>query len=252
MIAILSPAKRMEAKTASSINTQPQFLDEAMLIMKKLRTLKVSQLQKLMDISPKIADQNMKRNFDFSLEHTPDNSTQAFFAYKGDVYVGLEPFQFDRADLDFAQKHIRIISGLYGVLRPLDLIQEYRLEMGIKLKLGRKKDLYEFWKEPLTQILKSSMEESGSNILVNTASDEYFNVFDLKKLKAVVLKIQFREYKDEQLQFVSFNTKKARGAMARYIIKNKITEPESIKGFDYEGYYFDEQMSNDREFWFVR
>lgn len=252
MIAILSPAKRMEAKTASSEYTLPQFLDEAVLIMSKLKSLKVSQLQKLMDISPKIADQNMQRNFDFSREHNSDNSTQAFFAYKGDVYIGLEPQQFDRTDLDFAHKHIRIISGLYGVLRPLDLIHEYRLEMGIKLKLGRKKDLYEFWKEPLTQFLKSSLNESGSNILVNTASDEYFNVFDLKKLKAEVLKIQFREYKDEKLQFVSFNTKKARGAMARYIIKNKITEPDSIKGFDYEGYYFDDKNSNDQQFWFVR
>ena len=252
MIAILSPAKRMSANQANDKYSLPHFQNEANVLLKKLKTLKPSQLQKLMDISPKIADQNMKRNFEFSPDHNPNNSTQAFFAYKGDVYIGLDPKQFDAFDLDFAQAHIRIISGLYGMLRPLDLIQEYRLEMGIKLKIGRKKDLYDYWNVPLTEFLKTSLSESGSNILVNTASDEYFKAVELKKLKADVLKIQFREYKDEKLQFISFNTKKARGAMARYLIKNKINDTESIKGFDYEGYYYDEKLSNSNEFWFVR
>jgi uncharacterized protein len=206
----------------------------------------------LMDISPKIADQNMNRNFYFSGEYTSDNSKQAFFAYRGDVYVGLDSEKFNAEDLQFAQVHIRIISGLYGILRPLDLIQEYRLEMGIKIKIGRKKDLYDFWKEKVTISLRDAIQKSGSEFLVNLASDEYFNVLDLKKLKTQIIKIQFREYKDNKLQFVSFNAKKARGSMARYIIKNRINETESLKGFDYDGYYYDEKISKENEFWFIR
>jgi uncharacterized protein len=252
MIAILSPAKRMEAKKASGKFTQSEFQHEALVLMDKLRSLKVSQLQKLMEISPKLGDLNIRRNFEFFPQHNSENSTQAIFAYKGDVYIGLDPKQFTSEEMDFAQKHIRILSGLYGILRPLDLIQEYRLEMGIKLKVGRKNDLYEYWRELVTQKLNTYLEASGTNILVNIASDEYFSVLDLKKLKADILKIQFREYKEERLQFISFNTKKARGAMAQYLIKNRVEDIESIKGFDLEGYYFEEKMSNDNEFWFVR
>jgi hypothetical protein len=252
MIAILSPAKRMLVKDANGHFSIPEFNELAFSLIQKMRTIRPKSLQELMEISPKLADQNLKRYFNFSQEHTNENSLQSIFAYKGDVYVGLDPEKFDDEDLQFAQEHLRIISGLYGILKPLDLIQEYRLEMGIKIKIGRKKDLYDFWKEKVTNSLKNAIDSSGSEFLVNIASDEYFNVLDLKRIKTQIIKIHFREYKDEKLQFVSFNAKKARGSMARYIIKNRINESDSLKGFDYNGYYFDEKISKENEFWFIR
>ena len=252
MIAILSPAKRMEVKGSKDNFTMPEFLPQAEELMKKLKTLKSKQLQKLMDISTKLGDINVERNFHFQYEHNSDNSTQAILSYKGDVYVGLEADKFSDAELDFTQKHLRILSGLYGVLLPLDIIQEYRLEMGTKLKIGRKKDLYHFWNGKLTESINEALISSGSELLVNLASDEYYKALNEKKLKAEIIKIQFREYKNEELKFISFNTKKARGMMARYIVKNRITGKENLKGFDFENYYFDEKLSSENEYFFVR
>jgi cytoplasmic iron level regulating protein YaaA (DUF328/UPF0246 family) len=252
MVAILSPAKRMEAKKTSGSYTIAEFQDKAMELMSVLKKYNEKEIQELMDISPKIADLNMKRNFEFNIPHKPENARQAVLAYKGDVYVGLGATDFTEKDLEFAQKHLRILSGLYGLLRPMDLVQEYRLEMGIKLQHGKKKDLYEFWKEIVTDSLNQALRESGSEVLMNTASDEYLNAIDLKKLKARILKVQFREYRDDKLKFISFNAKKARGSIVRYMIKNHINDPNEIKGFDYDGYYFDEKMSGEDEFWFIR
>lgn len=252
MISILSPAKRMVVKDATGNYSIPEFRDEAIILINKMKTLKPKALQELMDISPKLTDHNMKRYYDFSEDHNLNNSLQSVLAYKGDVYIGLEAEKFSNEDLEFTQNHLRILSGLYGILRPLDLIQEYRLEMGIKIKIGRKNDLYQFWQSNITNSLNNAIEASGSNILVNIASDEYFNVLNVKKLNASIIKIHFREYKDDKLQFVSFNAKKARGSMARYIMKNRINDPEDLKGFDYDGYYFDEKLSNEKELWFLR
>ncbi|MEZ4907878.1 MAG: YaaA family protein [Saprospiraceae bacterium] len=210
MIAILSPAKRMDVRGAKANYTLPQFLPQAEELMNKLKTLKSVQLQKLMDISKKLADLNVERNFNFNIDHNNTNSTQSIFSYKGDVYVGLEAETFDNSDIEFAQNHLRILSGLYGIIRPLDLIQEYRLEMGTKLKIGRKKDLYNYWGNLLTENINNSLSESNSELLINLASDEYYKALDEKKIKGEILKIQFREYQGDKLKFISFNTKKSK------------------------------------------
>ncbi len=232
--------------------TIPEFPDQTGKLIKELRAYNPADLQKLMEISAKLADLNFERNQQFSETHSLENSTQTIFAFKGDVYVGLDALSLDDISLDFAQQHLRILSGLYGILRPLDLIQPYRLEMGTKLKNPRGNTLYDFWKDILTEHLNIAIAASASNILVNLASDEYYKVLEPDKINAKIIKIIFKEYKGDKLKFISFNAKKARGMMTRYIIKNKINEPESLKGFDYAGYYFEEKMSNDNELWFIR
>lgn len=249
---ILSPAKRMEIKRTEIRFTLPDFLNESKEIMKKLKTLNSKQLQNLMDISPKLADQNFERNQLFNFEHNSSNSMQAILAYTGDVYMGLEAKKFTESDLEFAQNKILILSGLYGILRPLDLIQAYRLEMGTELKFGRYKNLYDFWKNRLTKKMNDILSQDETGLLVNLASDEYYSALDTKKFNTAILKVHFREYKGEKLQFVSFNAKKARGAMARYIVVNRLVDKESIKGFNYEGYYFEDSLSSENEYWFVK
>lgn len=249
---ILSPAKRMDMMQTEFGFTLPEFMNESQTIMKKLKTLNSKQLQDLMEISPKLADQNFERNQLFAFDHNPGNSIHAIFAYIGDVYMGLEAKKFNESDLEFAQNTILILSGLYGMLRPLDLIQAYRLEMGTELKFSKYKNLYDFWKNKLTKKMNEILSQDESPLLVNLASDEYYSSIDAKKIKADILKIQFREYKGEKLQFVSFNAKKARGAMARYIVVNRLNDKESIKGFNYEGYYFEDSLSRENEYWFVK
>lgn len=249
---ILSPAKRMDIKQTEFRSTFPDFMIESQTIMKKLKSLNSKQLQELMDISPKLAEQNFERNQSFDFDHNPGNSMQAIFAYTGDVYMGLEAKKFNVSDLEFAQKTILILSGLYGILRPLDLIQAYRLEMGTELKFLKYKNLYDFWKNKLTKKINEVLIQDERPLLVNLASDEYYQAIDAKKIKADIIKIQFREYKGEKLQFVSFNAKKARGAMARYIIVNRIIDKESLKGFNYEGYFFEESLSGENEYWFIK
>lgn len=252
MIAILSPAKRMEISKNDFPFSTPHFLNETGKIINVLKSTNPPALQKLMKISPKLADLNFQRHLDFDLNHTKDNSTQAFFAYKGDVYRGLEADTLDKTDLEFGNQHIRIISGLYGLLNPLDLIQPYRLEMGTKLKTSEYDNLYKLWKEISTKKLNFDIKQSGSDILLNLASDEYYKAIEPKDINAQIIKVHFKEYKGEQLKFISFNGKKARGMMSKYIIKNKINDAESIKGFDYEGYYFVEEDSNENEYLFVK
>jgi cytoplasmic iron level regulating protein YaaA (DUF328/UPF0246 family) len=249
---ILSPAKRMDIKKPEMSFTSPEFLSETEIIMKKLKTLNSKQLQELMNISPKLAEQNFERNQMFDFDHNRGNSMQAIFAYTGDVYTGLEAKKFNESDLEFAQNTILILSGLYGILRPLDLIQAYRLEMGTELEFSKHKNLYDFWKNKLTKKMNEILNQDETALLVNLASDEYYSAIDTKKIKADILKIQFREYKGEKLQFVSFNAKKARGAMARHIVVNRINDKESIKGFNHEGYYFEDSLSGEKEYWFVK
>ncbi len=252
MIAILSPAKRMEITKNDFQFTTPQFLDNTGKLMNELRAYNSAELQKLMGISPKLADLNFERNQQFEKEHSKDNSSQAIFAFRGDVYIGLDVNSLGTEDLDFAQQHLRILSGLYGVLRPLDLIQPYRLEMGTKLKNPKGDNLYEFWKDILTEKINDDIKNSGSDIFVNLASDEYYKVLEPKKINAEIIKIVFKEYKGDKLKFISFNAKKARGMMSRYIIKNKINDKESLKGFNYDGYYYDDKLSKKDELWFIK
>ncbi len=252
MIAILSPAKRMKITKNDLKFTIPDFLDQTGILMNELRAYNSADLQQLMGISPNLSDLNFERNQQFENIHSIDNSAQAILSFKGDVYIGIDAPSLDSGDLDFAQDHIRILSGLYGILKPLDLIQPYRLEMGTKLKNPKGNNLYAFWKKKLTGKINEDIKKSGSEILLNLASDEYYKVLDKDDITAKIIKIVFKEYKDDKLKFISFNAKKARGLMSRYIIKNRINDKESLKGFDYEGYYYEDTLSKEDELWFIR
>jgi len=209
-------------------------------------------LKQLMGVSDKIAEVNVRRFQEFALPFTPENAKQAVLAFKGDVYTGLQADTFDEADFEFAQQHLRILSGLYGLLSPLDLMQAYRLEMGLRLKNGRKKNLYEFWGDKITELVNADVADSGSDTIVNLASQEYFRAVKPALLKGNLFHIHFKELRNGQYKVISFNAKKARGILARQIIKDRITEIEDIKAFDVDGYVFKEELSGEREFLFAR
>lgn len=206
----------------------------------------------LMDISDKLAKQNVLRYKAFNKSHTAENSKPALLTFKGDVYLGLKADSFDDSDLNFAQDHIRILSGLYGILRPLDLMQEYRLEMGTELTTSRGKNLYEFWGDKITKALNDSIKTQKEEYVINLASQEYWKAVQPKKLKAKVIQVDFHEERDGKISFVSFNAKKARGMMCHFIIKNRLSSPESLKAFDYDGYYFSEHLSGPDHFRFLK
>lgn len=249
---ILSPAKRMEIKQNSFEYSTPTLLNKTKDLIKILKTKNSSHFQKLMSISPKLADLNFQRYSDFDLNHTINNSSQSILSFKGDVYLGLQADTLNIEELQFANDHLRILSGLYGILRPNDLIQAYRLEMGTKLSNKKGKNLYDFWGNSITNSINESLSNHESKTLVNLASDEYYKVITPAKIKGDILKIVFKEFRDEKLKFITFNAKKARGLMAKYIIKNKLATKEDIKGFDYDNYYFNEEHSSENEYWFVR
>lgn len=244
MLTVLSPAKTLdfESKAKTKKYSEPDFLDEAEYLVKKLRKKSSRQLQNLMDISPDLADLNHERfqrwNRPFSLE----NAKQSIFAFTGDVYQGFEVDRLDSKDLDFAQNHIRILSGLYGILKPLDLMQPYRLEMGTSLKVTDKKDsLYKFWSD---LIAKKINQDNNDGILINLASQEYFKAVDKKALKARVITPEFRDYKNGKYKVIAFFAKKARGAMARFIVQNRIDKPEELQAFDEMDYVFNPDLSS--------
>ena len=252
MLMILSPAKRMEIKQNKFEYSIPAMLNKTKDLIKILKSTNSAQLQKLMKISPKLADLNFQRYGDFDLNHKIGNSSQAILSFKGDVYMGLQADSLNKEELKFANEHLRILSGLYGILNPNDIIQAYRLEMGTKLTNKKGKNLYEFWGNNVTNKINESLSKHDSKFLINLASEEYYKVLTPAKIKGEIIKIIFKEYRDEKLKFITFNAKKARGLMARYIIKNKLDNKEDIKGFDYENYYFDENNSTEQEYWFVR
>lgn len=236
---ILSPSKTLEFETAAQLpaHTQPKFLAESVQLNAQMRKFSPEQLAKLMSISEKLANLNHERFQNWQTPFTPANAKQCIFAFKGDVYEGLDAESLTAKDIDFAQEHLRILSGLYGLLRPLDLIQAYRLEMGTKLKPS----LYAFWGDKLTN-------EIGDELVINLASVEYFSAIKPQNL----LNVEFKESKGNQLKIVGIFAKKARGLMARYMIKNRITAPEKIKKFNVAGYEFREDLSNDKNFIFAR
>ena len=232
--------------------TQPAQLTQSRKLIRRLRQLDSDDLSSLMSISDNLAELNHKRFKQWKTPFKPENARQALFAFKGDVYVGLDAYSLDQAGIDFAQQHLRILSGLYGILRPLDLMQPYRLEMSTRLDTEAGANLYQFWDGRITRALNQELEQSSANTLVNLASNEYFKAVKPKQLKADIVTPTFREYRKGEYRFISFSAKKARGLMARYIIDQRIDEAEALRDFDYEGYRFNPKLSGERDWVFTR
>ncbi|MBL58082.1 MAG: peroxide stress protein YaaA [Verrucomicrobiales bacterium] len=254
MLALISPAKTLDFETPSLTNSSsyPEFLDHSQKLIKELRTLSVSKLCSLMSISSKLAVLNEQRYQDWRLPFTTSNAKQAIMAFKGDVYTGFAFDKYNEKDFSYAQKHLRILSGLYGLLRPLDLIQPYRLEMGTKLTTPQSKNLYEFWGSTLTNALNRTIKNSGIQILINLASNEYYNVVDKNALQGRVITPIFKDQKNGNFKVISFFAKKARGAMSDYLIRHRISEPEGLKEFIGLGYRFNPKLTSDDNWVFTR
>ncbi|MEM6160308.1 peroxide stress protein YaaA [Erwinia sp. P6884] len=254
MLMVISPAKTLdfESPLATTRFTQPALLDESQTLIEVARKLTPAQIGSLMSISDKLALLNAGRFNDWHPTFTPDNARQAILAFKGDVYTGLAAESLDEQDFDFAQRHLRILSGLYGLLRPLDLMQPYRLEMGTKLENPVGKDLYAFWAEKLTGALNAALAEQGEEVLINLASDEYFKALKPKQINARIIKPIFLDEKNGKYKVISFYAKKARGLMSRYIIQQRLTDPAQLKDFDVGGYRFAADESGENEWVFKR
>lgn len=250
---VISPAKSLDFETTLPTEqyTTPTFLTEIEKLNGVLKKKTPKKLSELMSISDKLAQLNWQRNQEFHLPFTKENARPAVYSFNGDVYIGLDAYTIPEKKLDTLQDQLRILSGLYGVLKPLDLVQPYRLEMGTKLKVGRKNNLYEFWKKTVTQHLNDELQDD--ELFINLASNEYFSVIDKKTLKVPVITPQFKDWKGDKLKMISFFAKKARGMMVRYIIDTGAETIEDLKGFNYEGYGFSEEYTTKpNELVFVR
>lgn len=238
---VISPAKSLNFDSALPTDkySQPQFLEFSEKLNKVLVKKKPKALSELMSISDSLAQLNWERNQQFSTPFSPENARPAMYAFNGDVYQGLDAYSIPEDKLERLQSTLRILSGLYGILRPLDLIQPYRLEMGTSLKVGRKKNLYEFWKNTLTEHLNNELKDG--ELFINLASNEYFGAIDEKKLKVPVITPVFKDWKNDKLKVISFFAKKARGSMVRYILDNDAHTLDDIKGFDYDDYEFSQE-----------
>ncbi|WP_417364240.1 peroxide stress protein YaaA [Galbibacter sp.] len=238
---VISPAKSLDFESALPVKdySQPEFLEQSLKINSGLRKKTPKKLSDLMGISANLAELNWTRNQEFKLPFTPENARPAVYAFNGDVYTGLDAYSLDQDKINVLQEQLRILSGLYGVLKPLDLIQPYRLEMGTKLRVGSHKDLYAFWKKKITAKLNEELEDD--ELFINLASNEYFGAIDEKSLKVPVITPIFKDWKNDKLKVISFFAKKARGAMVRYIVDTNAQSLEAIKGFNTDGYQFSEQ-----------
>ncbi len=245
MLTLLSPAKTLdfESPPITDKATQPVFLEQSADLIDVLKQYSPDELGKLMKLSPKLAELNTDRFQQWSIPFTKDNAKAAVLAFKGDVYTGLDAESLTPENLEFAQQHVRILSGLYGVLKPLDLIQAYRLEMGTKLNNPKGKNLYEYWGDTLTHALNQEVEKSGSNIIVNLASNEYFSAVNTKLLTVELVTPVFKDEKNGQYKIISFYAKKARGLMTRWILENKLNSAEALIDFDVAGYRLSEEES---------
>lgn len=255
MIHILSPAKSLDFESELKINTAtvPNLLKQSEKLIATLKKKSSKDLQKLMSISENLGDLNHERNQKWEgIDQISDRSRQAIFAFTGDVYQGLEAPTLSKTDVEYAQSHLRILSGLYGVLKPLDIIEPYRLEMGTSLTIGKNRSLYEFWGEQISLELNEALKNHEEKVLVNLASNEYFKVVDKKKLEAEVVSPQFKDAKSGKYKVIAFYAKKARGMMSRYIIENKISRLEDLQGFDYGGYRYNADLSSAKEPVFTR
>lgn len=240
---VLSPAKSLdfETKLPTEKHTQPEFLKQSERLNKLLKKKSVKALSELMSISKDLSQLNYERNQDWELPFTTDNARPALYAFNGDVYRGLDAYTIPKAKLTKVQDTVRILSGLYGVLKPLDLIQPYRLEMGTKIAVGKDKNLYEFWKDAITKTLNSELEDD--EVFLNLASVEYFKAVDKKALKVPVIDVDFKELKNGDYKTIGIYAKVARGLMTRYIIDTDANSIDDIKGFDLENYRFHEKLS---------
>jgi len=254
MLITLSPSKGQDFETPGLSKTcsKPESLNDSELLIKELRKIRQKDIQQLMSVSENIARLTADRYKSFNTPFTPKNAKQAIFAFKGDVYSGIDIEKYREADLKYAQNHLRILSGLYGCLRPLDLIQPYRLEMKTKLHNVRGENLYQFWGDRITDELNKELNKQKQPVLVNLASNEYFKSVKPKQLKGRLLNINFKETRDGNTRVVAIFAKRARGMMTDYILRNRIEKPEDIKKFKQGGYRFSKELSDDRQWTFER
>jgi cytoplasmic iron level regulating protein YaaA (DUF328/UPF0246 family) len=254
MIAILSPAKTLnfDRRYEHVEHSQPIFRAQAVEIMEILREYSPIDMAGLMKINDELAERNFFRHIEWKEDHTIENSKQSILAYHGAVYQGLNAETFNEKQLLYAQQHLRILSGLYGVLRPLDIVQPYRLEMATKLRNSRGKDLYTFWKEDITSHFNEEFDKEPDRVLINLASNEYFSAIDGRKLNAQVITPVFKEYRQGVYKNITIYAKRARGLMARYIVENEIDNVEGLRAFEEEGYEFNVSLSNEKELVFTR
>ena len=249
---VLSPAKSLdfESKLPTEKTTEAQFLNQSERISKVLKKKSAKAISELMHVSDALGQLNYERNQDWQLPFTKDNARQAVYAFSGDVYRGLDAYTIPTDKIEVLQDKVRILSGLYGVLKPLDLMQAYRLEMGTKLPIGTKKNLYEFWKKDVVTALNQELEDD--EVFVNLASKEYFKAIDVKALKVPVITVDFKEFKDGKYKIVAFYAKLARGLMARYIVDTNAQTIEDLKGFTTEGYGLSDELSTENHLIFTR
>lgn len=254
MLIVVSPAKTLDYETPpkTKVFTTPDYLDDSQELIHRLRRFSSLDIAELMKVSKKIADLNFDRYEAWNKKFTPNNAKQAVLAFKGDVYTGLDAETLSSKDLKFAQQHLRILSGLYGLLRPLDLMQAYRLEMGTSLDTDRGKNLYEFWDLTVTEGLNKQLKKIKSNTLINLASNEYFKSVKPRDLNAEIITPTFKEYKGGDYKMIGIYAKKARGMLSRYIIQNQLSDPEDIKQFNEDGYKFNNSLSKGNTWVFSR
>ncbi len=252
MLIVVSPAKKLDFEIPAPTKkfTQLSEINKSKVLIKELRKCDAKKISSLMKLSDKLTELNMKRYKDFKTPFSLKNAKQAMFAFKGDTYVGLDPETMKAKDIEFAQKHLRILSGLYGLVSPLDLVQPYRLEMGTKFPIGKNKNLYDFWKETITDNINTLLKKEKT--LINLASKEYFQAIDLKKLDAEIITPAFKEKKGNEFKMVGFYAKKARGMMSRFIIDNRIKNTKDLHKFDTDGYKFNKKLSSDNSPVFTR
>jgi len=253
MLILLSPAKTLDETQGTDQGTAlPELRKRTNELITILKDYSASGIKELMHISDKLAKTNYDRYQNFSSRYTPSNSKAAIYAFKGDVYVGFEASTLKTKDISYAQNHVRILSGLYGILRPMDKMQPYRLEMGTKLKNRHGSNLYQFWGNDITKEINKTLKEHKDKTIINLASNEYFNSVNKKELNGDILDIGFKENRNGKLMFVSFTAKKARGMMARYIVQNRIERKEDLKGFQVDGYHYAEDLSSASNYMFVK
>jgi len=254
MLIVISPAKTLDYETTpkTKVFTTPDYLDHSQRLISRLRNFSSLDISDLMKVSAKIADLNFDRYESWKTPFTEKNAKQAILAFKGDVYSGLDAESFKADDFKFAQKHLRVLSGLYGLLRPLDLMQPYRLEMGTRLKTDEGKNLYEFWGSDITEGLNKQLKKIKSDTLINLASNEYFKSVKPKELNARIITPAFKEFKNGEYKMIGIYAKKARGLLSRYIIQNKLSNPEDLKLFNEEGYKFNKKLSKGDNWVFTR
>jgi len=254
MLIVISPAKKldMDAKAPFSIHSQPESLQQSQILIDALREKDSFDIAELMKLSMKLADLNVARYQAWQTPFTIDNAKQALWAFRGDVYQGMDADSFSDDDVNFAQAHLRMLSGLYGILRPLDLMQAYRLEMGTKFHNIRGKNLYEFWGNLITEHINAALKAQGDDILINLASQEYFKSINPKNLNGQIITPTFKEQKNGQYKVIGIYAKRARGLMSRYIIQNRLTSPDELRSFDVDGYHWNAELSDSKQLVFTR